>query len=110
MNPLSPTTSSNPSPRRKNVNVSELSASYTVENKYGLHARPCSALVMLAGEFECDIDIEHEDIRVSAKSILGLLTLGAGMGAKITLYADGPDAQAALDALGKLFENKFDED
>lgn len=90
--------------------MSELSASFTIENKYGLHARPCSALVMLAGEFDCDIDIEHEDIRVSAKSILGLLTLGAGPEAEITLYANGPDAQAALDALGKLINDKFGED
>jgi|GEM_PF-542175 len=100
----------NPAPKRKPADVSELSASYTIENKFGLHARPCSALVMLAGEFECEIDIEHEDVRVSAKSILGLLTLAAGPEAKVTLYAEGPDAQTALDALGKLIKDKFGED
>jgi len=90
--------------------VTELTSQHTITNAYGLHARPCSALVQLAGSFEAEIEIAWNGNRVSAKSILGLLTLAAPPGAEVVLYAEGPDAQAALDALGKLIADKFGED
>lgn len=90
--------------------MTEISSNHTIENAYGMHARPCSALVQLAAQFDAEVDIEYNGNRVSAKSILGVMTLAAGPGAEITLYAEGPQAQAAIDALGKLITDKFGEE
>ena len=70
-----------------------------ISNRSGLHARPAMMIVQKAGEFNCDITIAKEDVKVNAKSIMGVMMLAAEYGASITLTADGADERAALDAL-----------
>ncbi|MCI7044369.1 HPr family phosphocarrier protein [Candidatus Avelusimicrobium faecicola] len=81
-----------------------------ISNRSGLHARPAMMIVQKAGEFNCDITIAKEDVKVNAKSIMGVMMLAAEYGASITLTADGADERAALDALKQLFDEKFNEE
>ena len=83
---------------------------FTVRNQYGIHARPAALLVKTASGFASEILIEREGNSVSAKSIMGLLTLEGNHGAKLKIHATGADAGAALAALAELFEKKFFED
>jgi phosphocarrier protein len=80
-----------------------------IKNKLGLHARAAAKLVHMAARFKSDIKIRKGDEEVDGKSILGILLLAAGRGTTITLRADGPDERDALDAVEKLFDDKFDE-
>lgn len=79
-------------------------------NQLGLHARPAALFVKTASRFESDITVEKDGNTVSGKSIMGLMTLEAGLGSRLTLTADGVDAEESLDQLQQLVENKFFED
>ena len=81
-----------------------------VRNKYGIHARPAAMLVKVASAFESDITIQNRDVKVSGKSIMGLMTLEAGCGSEVTVSAEGVDARQAIDEIKKLFDQKFDEE
>jgi phosphocarrier protein len=87
--------------KRKNVEI---------KNKLGLHARPASLLVKLAGTFQSEIQLAKDDTEVNAKSILGVMMLAAGPGNTITIIADGADEDAAIKALSDLFDNCFGEE
>ncbi len=78
-----------------------------ISNPQGLHARPAELLVRLAMQFESDVEVIRDGQRVDAKSILNVLTLGAGQGTEITLQAQGADAQEAVEALARLIESEF---
>ncbi len=65
----------------------------------GLHARPARALAALAKRYDAVVEVRHEDRRADAKSLISLLQLGAGPGARLTISARGHDAAAALEAL-----------
>ena len=80
-----------------------------VVNPQGFHARPAHLFMKLAGEFQCEVRIRKGNQAINGKSILDLLTLGAGNGTKLTLEAIGNDAQAAVDALAQLVESGFGE-
>ena len=79
-------------------------------NKNGLHARPCTKFVKLAGLFKSEIWVEKDSELANGKSILGLMTLAAGHGSIVKVTCEGPDASAALEAVEKLIAGKFDED
>ena len=79
-------------------------------NTRGLHARASAKFVKLASSFEAEIQVTREGVTVDARSIMGLLMLGAGNGSSIDISAEGADAQEAIDALGDLVARKFDED
>ncbi|MCU0625484.1 MAG: HPr family phosphocarrier protein [Gemmatimonadaceae bacterium] len=83
----------------------------TVEilNRNGLHARPAAELVKTAARFQAAITIERDDMSVNGKSIMGVMMLAAECGAQIRISADGPDADAALDALAHLVAARFGE-
>ena len=81
----------------------------TICNKRGLHARAAARFVTLAERFGASVDVVREGQTVSARSIMGLMMLGAGRGAEIELRAEGWDAKEALDALADLVESGFDE-
>jgi len=83
---------------------------FEVENKYGIHARPAALLVKVAGKFSCDILIGKKGAEVSAKSIMGLLTIEGHQGAKLYVHTQGEDAQAAMAEIAELFANKFFEE
>nr|HID14115.1 HPr family phosphocarrier protein [Anaerolineae bacterium] len=82
----------------------------TVHHKVGLHARPAALFVQTAKRFNCDIRVTHGEREANAKSILGVLTLGANQGAVITIRAEGEDADQALAALEALVESNFGEE
>jgi phosphocarrier protein len=81
----------------------------TISNKLGLHARASAKLVQLLQGFQSDAFLVHRGREVNAKSIMGVMMLAAGIGSQITLRTDGPDENAALDAMFDLFQRKFDE-
>jgi phosphocarrier protein len=81
-----------------------------IRNKLGLHARPASLVVKLAGKFESEIQLIKEDTEINAKSILGVMMLAAGPGQKITITADGSDEAEAVDALASLIDSGFGEE
>jgi phosphotransferase system HPr (HPr) family protein len=81
----------------------------TVEHEVGLHARPASVFVQTSKEFASDIRVTHGERTANAKSILGVLTLGANQGAVITIHAEGEDADDALAALKALIDDNFGE-
>ena len=83
--------------------------SVTLVNPQGFHARPAHLFVKLAASFPCQIEILKGNEVINGKSILDLLTLGAGNGTTLTLRATGADAQAAVEALAKLVEGGFGE-
>jgi phosphocarrier protein HPr len=79
-------------------------------NQRGLHARAAARFVKLAEQFEAEVWVERDGQSVSGRSIMGLMMLAAGPGSPILLSASGRDAQAAIAALARLVESKFDED
>ncbi len=81
----------------------------TIVNKTGLHARPATALVKLAGKFESEFFILMHGYRVNGKSILGVMTLAAEQGAEMELEIDGPDEEEAAKAIVALIESGFKE-
>lgn len=87
-----------------------VSREVTILNKTGLHARPASKFVQVANDFESEIFIEKGSAKVNAKSIMGVMTLGASMGTTVTLVAEGEDENKAIDALIELIESKFGEE
>lgn len=81
----------------------------TVKNSVGLHARPATFFIQRANSFKCSLYVEREDRRMNAKSLLGVLSLGIVKGTQITLIADGPDEEAAINDLVNLIENELED-
>jgi phosphocarrier protein HPr len=82
---------------------------FTIKNRLGLHARPASLFVQEANKHKCSIVVVKDGLEVNGKSVMGLMLLAAESGSKLTVKADGADEAKALDALGAIFERKFDE-
>ncbi len=80
-----------------------------IVNTRGLHARAAARLVSTAERFSANVDVLRDGQVVSARSIMGLMMLGAGMGSTIELRAEGFDAHEALDAIAGLVEAGFHE-
>ena len=78
-----------------------------VNNQVGLHARPATFFIQKANEFKSSIWVEVEERRVNAKSLLGVLSLGIVTGTEITLIANGPDEEEAVEALAALLASDF---
>lgn len=80
-----------------------------IKNKLGLHARAAVKFVNLANRFSSSVRIIKDTMEIDGKSILGILTLAASQGTKITLRVSGEDEREAMKALIDLINNKFDE-
>ena len=78
-------------------------------NKLGLHARASAKLTQLASKYTCEVWLTRNNQRVNAKSIMGVMMLAAGKGAKLTLETDGSDEAECMEALTALINNKFGE-
>ena len=78
-----------------------------VNNQVGLHDRPATFFIQKANEFKSSIWVEVEERRVNAKSLLGVLSLGIVKGTEITLIANGPDEEEAVEALAALLASDF---
>ena len=82
---------------------------FTIVNKMGMHARPAAQFVKRASKFSCEVWVEKDDEQVNGKSIMGLMMLAAGQGAKLTLTTEGQDAESAIKELGQLIQCGFDD-
>jgi phosphocarrier protein len=78
-------------------------------NKLGLHARASAKFTQLAAKYKSEVWLTRNGRRINAKSIMGVMMLAAGMGAKVTLEADGADEQACIEALVALVNDRFGE-
>jgi len=90
------------------VNVVETQV--VITNRVGLHARPARLLVQSAAQFQARIQIQVGEKSANARSIVGVLKLGATLGDTLHIRAEGEDAQEAVRALADLIQRKFDEE
>ena len=82
----------------------------TISNETGIHARPAAKIVQVAARFSSKIEFQYENDIINAKSIMGIITLGAVSGTVLKVVANGADEVAAIEALQNLFMNNFEED
>ncbi len=80
-----------------------------IQNKLGLHARAAAKLTQTAAKFAADVWLSRNGRRVNAKSVMGVMMLAAGRGARIAIETQGADADAALAAIAALVNDKFGE-
>ncbi|MFP3156244.1 HPr family phosphocarrier protein [Lachnospiraceae bacterium ZAX-1] len=78
-----------------------------ITNSEGLHARPAGIVVKSAKGFSSKINMKKDDVKVNAKSIINVLSLGANKGSNILIEAEGEDEKEAVNALAGLIENGF---
>jgi phosphocarrier protein FPr/phosphocarrier protein len=77
--------------------------------EHGIHARPAAAVAACARRFAAEVWIETAAKQSDARSVVGLMTLGARKGERLTLRARGADAAEAADAIAALLEGGFEE-
>ncbi|HMF06634.1 MAG TPA: HPr family phosphocarrier protein [Methylocella sp.] len=87
-----------------------LVATFEIINRKGLHARATAKLVQCIDGFDAAVTISRNGETVGGSSIMGILTLGAGIGTTITVTAAGPEAAQAMDAIAALLASRFGED
>ena len=80
-----------------------------VKNRAGLHARPASLIVKTAQKFESLIYLEKEEMKVNAKSIMNIFSLGAAYKTELVISAEGLDEKEAVASLSALFNSRFEE-
>jgi len=85
-----------------------ISQDFIIQNKVGLHARPASQMVKKASQFKSKIELRNGDGSADAKSIISLISLGAGKGAKISIAIDGEDEKEAMEAILKVLSELED--
>lgn len=79
---------------------------YTITSDSGLHARPCTVLVGSVGPFKSDVTIEYKGKQVNLKSIMGVMSLGAAKGAKVTITANGDDESQVIAAIDEVMKKE----
>lgn len=84
-------------------------ATVQLQNDTGLHARPASMFVKIAGEYQAEIKVFKNDKEYNAKSIISVLSMGASKGDTLTIMAAGEDAEEALTAIKTLVKSNFGE-
>jgi len=87
-----------------------LTRELAIINRKGLHARATAKFVHCAEQFDAEITVSRCGETVGGQSIMGILTLGAGIGSSITVTASGPQAKEAIEAIAALVANRFGED
>jgi phosphocarrier protein NPr len=90
--------------------MSVLEGTVEVINRLGLHLRAATQLAETARRFQAKVTIIGKDGQADGRSVINLMMLGAAQGARLKVRADGPDARAALDAVERLFRDRFGED
>lgn len=79
---------------------------FDIVDETGIHARPATILVQTATRFESDIELEYNNKKVNLKSIMGVMSLGVGKGAEVTIYADGEDEAEALEKITEALKQE----
>lgn len=87
-----------------------VSKELTIINKLGLHARAASKLAQLCQQFSAKITLTLEEKEADASSIMAIMLLAGGQGKIVKVTAQGTDASAALNAIGQLISDRFDEE
>lgn len=82
----------------------------TIKNRAGIHARPAALIVQTASKYGSKIWLEKGRDKINAKSIMGIITLGASYGTPIRIIAEGADEEVAVTAIEGLFESRFEEE
>ncbi|QQD85853.1 phosphocarrier protein HPr [Jeotgalicoccus sp. ATCC 8456] len=82
------------------------SRSFLIIDETGIHARPATILVQTATKFESDIELEYKSKKVNLKSIMGVMSLGVGKGAEVTIYTDGKDEEEAIEAISETLSSE----
>ena len=83
----------------------------TVRNRAGIHARPAALIAQTANKFSSEIILEKDSsTSVNAKSIMGVIAMGAGYNTQLTLRVTGPDESEAASVIEELFNSKFEEE
>jgi phosphocarrier protein HPr len=80
--------------------------SFNVISDTGIHARPATLLVQTASRFDSEIHLSYKEKKVNLKSIMGVMSLGVGKGANITISAEGSDAEEALQSLEETLKKE----
>ena len=86
-----------------------VSKQMAIVNKRGLHARASAKFVQLVGGFDACVTVEKDGVSVGGTSIMGLMMLAASPGCTISVSADGPQAEAVMEALERLVADRFGE-
>ena len=87
-----------------------VSKQMAIVNKRGLHARASAKFVQLVGGFDACVTVEKDGVSVGGTSIMGLMMLAASPGCTISVSADGPQAEAVMEALEQLVADRFGEE
>jgi phosphocarrier protein len=97
--------------KKKNTDdLHRASSEVVIENRNGLHARPAAMFVKISSRYRAEVWVEKDGERVNGKSIMGLMMLAAGKGSKLTIHAEGVDADKAVAEIKSLVETRFGED
>lgn len=86
-----------------------LEKTFKITADSGLHARPATQLVNAASQFEADTNLVFNGKSVNLKSIMGVMSLGVGQGAQVTVTSEGTDAEAAMAAIEEVFKGGLGE-
>lgn len=81
-----------------------------VQNRAGIHARPAAIIAQTCNKFESNITISKGDTSINAKSIMGVIAMGAGYNTELTLTVEGSDESEAVTVIEELFNSKFEEE
>lgn len=79
---------------------------FNITAETGIHARPATLLVQTASKFASDINLEYKGKSVNLKSIMGVMSLGVGQGADVTITAEGEDEQEAITAISETMKKE----
>lgn len=79
---------------------------FEIVDETGIHARPATILVQTATRFESEVELEYNNKKVNLKSIMGVMSLGVGKGAEVTIYADGEDEAEALEKITETLKQE----
>ena len=79
---------------------------FHIVDETGIHSRPATLLVQAASKFNSDINLEYNGKSVNLKSIMGVMSLGVGQGADVTITADGDDAKEAIEAVADTMKKE----
>ncbi|MCY3702467.1 MAG: HPr family phosphocarrier protein [Rhodospirillales bacterium] len=94
------------------MSAEESASSRTAEirNLRGLHARAAARFVKCASQFQAEVTVRKDNLSADGKSMLGLMALSASLGTVVLIEASGPEAAAAVAALGQLIDEGFGEE
>lgn len=93
--------------KKVHVDKKVVKGKFIVNNDRGLHTRPSTELVRCASSFRSQVSLTHQKLAVNAKSLLGVLMLAASKGSKISVEAEGIDAEEAVQSILDLAKKNF---